>query len=592
MTHTERLKRYEKSERPAIALITNHGYAGADLPIAGAPDTGGQNHYVNSLAHALEELGYRVTIFARGGFPFFESQRMRSEPEMLSDHIRYIFIPGGGDAFIRKEDIAVALDEEVEWLYRFIGREAEAAGCDPWRVYELLNTHYWDAGVMGVQLVERWRDDIAARDIAAIVESIVPDDAVARMVEERHFRSVGEVPGYTLGHLLLSAHGDASTNTLDRVRAAVARWTSVKGGAAKAQSYLLETVGRVVETAGEGFSPDLEPILAANALGPAALSLSPDVDARLKMDLQIVDRHVWTPHSLGDLKDYNFRNRPEDSRRNLKFCERRSHERMVCSRTRAFAATSNDIAQQLWTHYRVPIEQTFYFPPCLDTHRFRPYDDGEMTDTYAYLAETTGVAEAKLRDAKIVFETSRMDRTKRKDLLLAAFAKIPANGHETGGDTLLVIGGGPRNDVSDALREQITHSDQLRGRAFLLGPVPEAHIAQMFSLADVYVTPSEMEGFGMSASEAAAAGTALVSSDAVPFAVHHVPDDALICPQGDADAFAGAIKQLLDDGDDRQRRATRLKDRMQTFDWVAGTKGFLDHVRQHAIPVAEGRPDQ
>ena len=68
---------YDQSKRPAVALITNHGYAGAEIPVGGALDTGGQNLYVNSLARALDALGYRVTIFARGGFPHFGSNRLR-----------------------------------------------------------------------------------------------------------------------------------------------------------------------------------------------------------------------------------------------------------------------------------------------------------------------------------------------------------------------------------------------------------------------------------------------------------------------------------------------------------------------------------
>ncbi len=61
---------FARAERPQIALITNHGYGGVEIPIGGAPDTGGQNVYVNQLATALDELGFKVTVFARGGFPF------------------------------------------------------------------------------------------------------------------------------------------------------------------------------------------------------------------------------------------------------------------------------------------------------------------------------------------------------------------------------------------------------------------------------------------------------------------------------------------------------------------------------------------
>ena len=68
---------FRSSDCPEIALITNHGYGGCEIPFGGAPDTGGQNVYVNTLATKLEKLGYKVTIFARGGFPHFESDAMR-----------------------------------------------------------------------------------------------------------------------------------------------------------------------------------------------------------------------------------------------------------------------------------------------------------------------------------------------------------------------------------------------------------------------------------------------------------------------------------------------------------------------------------
>jgi hypothetical protein len=142
-------------------LITNHGYAGVVIPSGGAPDTGGQNVYVNALAGALSDLGYRVTIVARGGFPFFGSDRVRTGVDFLSDYVRYVFVPGGGDEFIRKEDIAIALDEEIAWLEAFIQREADERGVRPWEAYELVNTHYWDAAVMGMGLAERWRNDRA-----------------------------------------------------------------------------------------------------------------------------------------------------------------------------------------------------------------------------------------------------------------------------------------------------------------------------------------------------------------------------------------------------------------------------------------------
>ncbi len=576
---------YLSIPRPAIALITNHGYAGVDIPIGGAADTGGQNLYVNSLAEALEKLGYKVTIFTRGGFPHFEGDRMRNEPEFLTECIRYIFIPGGPSSFIHKEEIAIALDEEIDWVYGFINEEAVQAGCDPWRLYEFVNSHYWDAAVIAVRLIERWRNDIAARDLSTVLASVVSQDTIDEMNSERHWLAVGDAPGYTLGRLLLSMVPEVGVSIMDRVRAAASRWVAVRGGTHESETYLIDTVQLVVDEVGSHFPPDLLPILAANTLGPAALSQCPDIDARLAADLQLIDTHVWTPHSLGELKDSNFRNRTIESRRDLKFCERRDHERMVCSRTRAFASTSTEMAEQLWTHYRVPVSNTFYFPPCLDTERFRVYEEHELSATYQYLADATSLPIERLTSVTIIFETSRMDRTKRKDVVIAAFEKAAAD-HP---DAILLIGGGPKSEIHNALAELIENNPALNRRVFLLGPIPDEHIGPLFSMAELYVTPSEMEGFGMSASQAAAASTALISSDMVPFAVNHVPNDAIICPAGDVGSFARAIGALLDDPEDRHNRAGRLAQCVDQFNWVNAAEQFINHLREHCFRIHEGK---
>jgi len=578
---------YQTSTRPSIALITNHGYAGVDLPIGGAADTGGQNLYVNSLAHALDTLGYKVTIFTRGGFPFFNQDQIRDHPEYLSDHIRYIFIPGGGNEFLRKEDIAIALDEEIDWLDQFIRDEAEQAGCNPWEVYEFVNTHYWDAAVMGVRLIERWHNDIASQSISALLNGLVPQPALDEMHADRHWLAVGQCHDHTLGRLLLDAQCP-SDDLKARVQAAAAKWTSTHPSNKNAESIILQETNKQFEEIGSHFPPDLLPMLAANTLGTTAIAQSPAIQSNLQQSLLRADTHAWTPHSLGELKDANYRNRPVETRRDLKFCERRNHERMVADRTRAIASTSTEMAEQLWTNYKVPVDQTFYFPPCLDLERFRVYNEDEMQGTYAYLTKCSGLTTEQIKASTVIFETSRMDHTKRKDVLIDAFAKIA----DSCPGSLLFIGGGPTNEVFDELTQTLSSHASLKGRAFLLGPVPDEDIGPLFSLAQIYVTPSEMEGFGMSASQATAADSALVSSDMVPFSVNHVPNDAIICPAGDVDSFAAAIKSLLDDPEDRQDRANRLAKCVDQFDWVNAARTFINHLNENDFSIAQGITQQ
>jgi glycosyltransferase involved in cell wall biosynthesis len=259
---------------------------------------------------------------------------------------------------------------------------------------------------------------------------------------------------------------------------------------------------------------------------------------------------------------------------------------MICARTRAFAATSAEIAEQLWTRYRVPVDETFYFPPCVDGDLFRPYTEEELAPTYRYLSEISGIAAAELSSSLIVFETSRMDRTKRKDLLLEAFERV-APRHA---GVYLFIGGGPANEVFEALRRQLDASEALRGRAFLTRAIPDEHIGPMFSVAGIYASASEMEGFGMSVAQAAAAGTPIVSADTIPFSVYLAPDETLLFPAGSAGHMADAIERLIEDPRDRLARGERLKGIAKKLDWDEKTREFVEYLRQRGIAVAEGRP--
>ena len=553
---------FRQLDRPEVALITNHGYGAPNIPIGGAPDTGGQNLYVNTLALKLERLGYKVTVFARGGFPHYESTSIRGETEYLSDFTRYVYVPGGGDGFIRKEDIAIALDEELEWLYKFVCREAAVKNCEPWDMYEFVNSHYWDAAVLGVRLVERWRNDMVFNSITRLLDGILSDKTLEQIRFDRHWMSFGEVPSFHLGWLLINQEELKKLTISQQIRAAASRWAVAKGLGVNEENYLVDTAEEMLSKLDDSFEPAFKKLMASAAFGQAILTISPDIDEQLKRNLDRIDKHVWTPHSLGELKDYNFRTRPLDVRRGLKFCERRSHERMICNRTRAFVATSAKIAEHLWTHYRVPVEQTFYFPPCVDGHIFRPYDEKELTTTYRYLSIISGVSEDRLKKGRIVFETSRMDRTKRKDLLLAAFARILPDYD----DLYLFIGGGPENEIFQMLKQQLQYTEVLKGRAFLTGPIPDEHIGQMFSLADIYATASEMEGFGMCVSQAAASGTAIASSDVIPFSLNHVPEYVEMFRIGDTDAFAEAIRRLLNNEEQQKENSRHLREKACVLD--------------------------
>ncbi len=569
---------FRQTDRPEVALITNHGYGGPEIPVGGAPDTGGQNLYVNTLALKLDRIGYKVTIFARGGFPHYDSDRMRGNPEFLSDFVRYVYVPGGGDEFIIKEDIAIALDEEFEWLTKFISQEAEVRKCEPWEVYEFINSHYWDGAILGIRLIESWRNDWVANWLTRWLDGIVPADQI---VPERQWKSLGEAPGFHLGWFLLN-HGDPDNVPMkEKLGVAASRWAAKKKLSIHGKKFLVDSAEEVLSGLDDSLESTFQKLIVSDAFGRAVLTISPDIDEELQSNLDLIDRHVWTPHSLGELKNYNFRERPTDIRRDLKFCERRSHERMICNRTRAVAATSSKIAEYLWTQYRVPLKKTFYFPPCIDGLVFRPYADDESNDTYRYLSDISGIEADRLKAGSIVFETSRMDRSKRKDLLVTAFTEILPDFD----DIYLFIGGGPGNDVFQALNDQLQNTEILDGRAFLTGSIPDKLIGPMFSVADIYASASEMEGFGMSVSQAASAGTPIVSSDLIPFCLNYVPEYVELFRAGDMKAFAEALRRLLNDEDKQKENSTHLRERAGVLDWEARTIAFVEYLRQAGMEI-------
>jgi len=458
-------KSFLEIDRPHIALITNHGYAGVEIPIGGALDTGGQNVYVNAYANSLDQLGYKVTIYARGGFPFFESDRIREGEEFLSPNIRYVYVPGGGDEFIRKEDIAIALNEELNWIYDQIQQEADALNIFPWQYYEMINSHYWDAGVIGGSLVAKWQNDYCVKIIEFLTRGVIRDKSLKYMIKDRHFQSVAEETDYNLGKLLLESATDTGYVTVKEVMVETFREWFEKSAIAPEykENYELlfdwQQLGKTVAAE----TRELRPVIFAKVLGTTILNfevnelifeepvfkpyrLSEGLHSYsdlVRIGKESINKHVWTPHSLSVIKERNFKDKSKNVKRELKFRERRSHERMLVDYTPAFGATSNEIAECLVTNYNVAIEDIVFFPPGVDVNRFRKYAESELNNLYAYLEDETGYAKKELKESVIIFETSRMDDTKRKDVLLKAFIEVL---EKTKKKCLLFIGGGPQNN--------------------------------------------------------------------------------------------------------------------------------------------------
>ena len=125
----------------SILMISTHGYVGAE-PELGKPDTGGQVVFVLELAKRFARLGYKVDVVTRQ----FEDQ---PEEDRVNKNLRVWRIPFGGKAFIRKED----MHEHIgDFITNFLLR-VKADGLH----YDVVNSHYWDAGWAGQRIAEELR---------------------------------------------------------------------------------------------------------------------------------------------------------------------------------------------------------------------------------------------------------------------------------------------------------------------------------------------------------------------------------------------------------------------------------------------------
>jgi glycosyltransferase involved in cell wall biosynthesis len=294
--------------------------------------------------------------------------------------------------------------------------------------------------------------------------------------------------------------------------------------------------------------------------------------------------HVWVPHSLGALKK---RNMDPSTWENLRIDERIEEERSLLPEITGAVATSSAIRDTFRDDYGY--EAKYFLPPCVDAERYRPRTAGECEGVWDFLAESGRATADELRERKVITEISRTDGTKRKDVLIRAFAQVK----EAVPDALLVVAIDERAGALYfellSLIDQLGISDDV----VVLGSV-WAQLPCLYAVTTVYCTPSVMEGFGMSAQEAAATARPVVSSDLVPYVQEYllgefpmlhktdgyefrVGEGGIVVPADDVDGFAAALTLLLSETDQREAMGRQaLNITVPYFTWEHRARDLLE----------------
>lgn len=302
-----------------------------------------------------------------------------------------------------------------------------------------------------------------------------------------------------------------------------------------------------------------------------------------KRDLP-VPVHIFTPHSLGVLKRQRFRSASPEKIARFRFPYRIAQEERCIAQSDGVVITSREIERVL-KQYRSRPERTFWFPPAVDTEVFYPRKINECLLALKIISKVLGITEKEalmLLEERVVFlELSRTARSKQKGLVLNAFASM-SNWEKA----LLLM----NVDVASPLYSGIMRSYRrsgVKGENIVLIDwfLNNEEVAQLFALAQVFVTASLMEGWGMAVQEAAASRCTVISSPFVPFVNEVLGDAALVVEENTPLAYAEKMDLLVDNVELREKLAEEAYSRSQQHSWVSSTRRWIEEMGKAGLII-------
>jgi len=205
-------------------------------------------------------------------------------------------------------------------------------------------------------------------------------------------------------------------------------------------------------------------------------------------------------------------------------------ERPAVNRADHLLAASQAAADEFMTHYGVKAARVTVVPLGIDLSRFHPTDTGELSTRLG------------LEDHPILLYVGFCTPRKGLDYLARAMPLLPADVR------LLLVGRWEKDYRAKFYRALGLAAD----RVVELGYVSDEELPRYYSLADLFVFPTLLEGFGLPLAEALACGTPAVTTNAGS-SPEVVGPGGRIVPPRDPVALAGTINELLADAELRRR---------------------------------------
>ncbi len=202
---------------------------------------------------------------------------------------------------------------------------------------------------------------------------------------------------------------------------------------------------------------------------------------------------------------------------------------------------SKNSADSIAKVFRLPRERVAAIYDGVDTEAFRPLEVPRQPGSILYV----GNSDDRNKGARFLVEALALLKD-RRDLRLSVVDR-------------------PNATLVPTLARQLGIED----RVTVTGRVSRDELARLYNEAQVFVSPSLYEGFGLPAAEAMACGAALVATTAGAFP--EVVEDGvsgLLVPPADPRALADAIERVLDDHELRHQLGQEGRRRIvEHFSW-------------------------
>lgn len=159
-------------------------------------------------------------------------------------------------------------------------------------------------------------------------------------------------------------------------------------------------------------------------------------------------------------------------------------------------------------------------------------------------------------ESKILLFLGRLIHAKRPDFLLKVFISLGEEYIKSNKINLIFVGDGP---LRSFLQETVQGSGLNRSIKFL-GYVPHHQVGELFRLADLFVLPSDYEGFPLSVIEAMHYGLTVIGSDTrgINEIITH-NENGILFPKGDKTSLRKCLTEILEDEKKRKKIGNSAK---------------------------------